>query len=416
MGFSLQSYRHTSARINLDSLAHNFHVLRKGLGESQFFCPMIKANAYGHGDIEVALRLEQEGVRTMGVGLVEEGLLLRQMGVQAELLVFGIFEKSGAIEMLRHQLTPVVSVWSQLEDLESASVSVRGVKLPIDVHVKFDTGMHRLGFDWIEARKLYEFFQTKKSIFKVKGILTHLHSGDDAATPSGKSYEQFQKFMEVESIFANLKPISHVLNSAGLLNFIKMRKGAAPNSIPGISLNQGARPGLSIYGYSPLNEKVNSVELKPVMSLRSHVVRYHQIPIGDGVSYSHTWHSKRKSIIGIVPIGYADGYHRHLSNKGEALFLGERVPVVGNVCMDFLSLDLTDAFSRAGVSSLSEAQNMPAEVTLFGFDSQNNCLPATELAEKIGTIPWEILTSVGERVPRVMIDSRETNRVIERGF
>jgi alanine racemase len=375
---------------------------------------MVKANAYGHGDIEVALRLEQEGVQTMGVGLIEEGLLLRQMGVRAELIVFGIFEKTGAIEMLHHKLTPVISVWSQIQALEEALLTVRDCKLPIDLHIKFDTGMHRLGFDWLEAKRLFEYFQQKKSIFKVKGILTHLHSGDDASSKTGHSYEQLRKFTEVEAIFSPMKPVSHTLNSAGLLNFIKLKGSAFPTLLPGISLNQGARPGLSLYGYSPLSENIKGVSLKPVMSLRSHIVRYHQISSGDGVSYSHTWHSRRKTIIGIVPIGYADGYHRALSNKAEVLFLGERAPVVGNVCMDYLSVDVTDALLRAGVSSINEAENMPAEVTLFGYDSNGNCLPATELAQKSMTIPWEILTSVGERVPRVYISNSDEKNKTQR--
>lgn len=385
-------YRQTTALIHLQNLAANVKVLRNAIGQNQFFCPMVKANGYGHGDVEIALKLQEIGVTSMGVGLVEEGLLLRQMGVQTDILVYGIFDKSAVKEVYRHKLTPVMSLWEQVEALEQLLPG------PINVHLKFDTGMHRLGFPWKEAELVYDYFHTRNSKMKVTGICTHLHSAEDASESSGKSFEQLRRFQEVERIFAKLNPISHTLNSAGLLNFIKMRAEGL-SGLPGISLNQGVRPGLAVYGYSPLKYDIAGFELKPVMSLRSQVVRYQQLELGEGVSYGHTWRAGRESIIGVVPIGYADGFHRILSNRGVVLFDGKKVPVVGNVCMDFLMIDVTDVVQDR---RLENYQN--AEVTLFGYDSKNNLLKATEVAEKSQTIPWEVLTSVGERVPRVIED------------
>jgi alanine racemase len=412
MAFHMQFYRHTSAHIDLDHLAHNIRVLRSGMGASNFFCPMVKANAYGHGDLDVARRLEAEHVTSMGVNLIEEGVALRQMGIRADLLVFAVFDMEGAIEILRQRLTPVISTWSQLEIFEkliSGAVNLttlgRGAQDPIELHLKFDTGMRRHGFDWLEAKKLATYFQDNKKHFKLKGICTHLHSGEDAQMAGGRSHEQLRRFMDIENQFTRLNPVSHTLNSSGLLNFISMRKEGT--GLPGISLNQGARPGLAIYGYSPLSKNTSSLDLKPVMSLRSRVVRYHQLKAGDGVSYGHSWIANRKSIVGVVPIGYGDGYHRILSNKASVLFAGERVPVVGNICMDNLLVDLTDVFTAQAASFQSwteHADQKEAEVTLFGYDSQGNILPATELAEQASTIAWEILTSVGERVPRMTVD------------
>lgn len=408
MAFRMQIYRPTSAYIDLVNLTHNLKLLKAGIGENNFFCPMVKANAYGHGDVEVALQLESEGVTHFGVGLIEEGLLLRQMGVKSELLVFGVFDVDGAVEIIRQKLTPVLSTWKQMESLEKV---LKTEQYPVDVHIKFDTGMHRLGFECREADRVFQWLLARKNLLRVKGIATHLHSGEDASQNQGESHQQLRKFVDVENIFSPFKPISHSLNSSGLLNFIQMRK-SGQGGLPGISLNQGARPGLSIYGYSPLAETSDSLPLRPVMSLRSQVVRFHQLNVGVGVSYGHSWRAKRKSIVGVVPIGYADGFHRLLSNKANVLFAGRKVPVAGNVCMDHLMLDLTDVFAESNLSFESWTQKVNPEVTLFGYDSLGNLLSAKEHAIQGQTIPWEILTSVGERVPRIIHggDSRDLGK------
>jgi alanine racemase len=153
------------------------------------------------------------------------------------------------------------------------------------------------------------------------------------------------------------------------------------------------RPGLAIYGLSPIANP--SLFLKPVMSLRSETVKYHFVRQGEGVSYNHTWKADRDSIVAVIPIGYADGYHRLLSNKAHVLFRGQRVPLVGNVCMDYVMVDLTNVIKNEVADSMK-----PEAVTLFGQDEMGNEISAAELAQKAQTIAWEILTSVGERVPR----------------
>ncbi|MCE3011134.1 MAG: alanine racemase [Proteobacteria bacterium] len=359
--------------MNLDNLAHNAQLLRKLGGEKNFFCPMVKANAYGHGDIEIALRLEAEGVEHLGVGLIEEGILLRQAGVHCKILVYGTFEMDGADAILKYQLTPVISLWEQAHALEKAA------EAPVDVHVKFDTGMNRLGFRLDQVSPLLEYF-SKSKILRLKGILTHLHTGEDAHDPQGSSQQQLRLFSEVEKKFSPFHPVVHALNSAALLSLSRKR-----------SIKFGARPGLAIYGVSPFAE---DFQLKPVMSLRSQIVRYHKIQAGESVSYSAAWRAQRDSLIGVVPIGYADGYHRLLSNRAQVLVAGQKVPQVGNVCMDYIMIDVT------GVPHL-HSDSGPEEVTLLGHDGSGQWITARELAEQAQTIPWEILTSVGERVPRV---------------
>lgn len=386
-------FRHTSAVIHLDHLAHNFRILRQFHGESNFFCPMVKANGYGHGDVEVARCLEREGAQHLGVGLVEEGLLLRQMGVRCELLVFGIFDRRAAEEVLKWNLTPVISVWNQIEVLEALPVNGNQ---RIAVHVKFDTGMHRLGFSFEDAQKVFEKLSRHPKI-EVKGICTHLFKGEDAYDLNGQSIQQLQKFAVIENIFAPLKPVSHSLNSAGILNLHRLRQEQV--TLPhGIQKNQGARPGLLIYGLSAMPDTPAELALKPVMSLRSHIVRFHRLQKGEIVSYGATWTAARESVIGVIPIGYADGYHRLLSNKAEVLVKGQRVPLIGTVCMDYIMVDVTGVVSDQEVNF-----NREVEATLFGYDSLGNLLLASELSAKSQTIPWEILTSIGERVPRVFV-------------
>ncbi len=398
MGYRLDQFRATKAVIHLENLAHNLKQLRSFLGPNDFFCPMVKANGYGHGDVEIALRLEAEGVQYLGVGLIEEGILLRQMGSKAQLLFFGIFDEKGAKALIQHQIIPVLSTWEQVFAIEAHA--------PKDflVHLKFDTGMHRLGFALSEISKLKDHFKNSK--LKLHGYMTHLHTGEDASDFNGQSFQQLTKFQEVEKAFSAPGVYSHTLNSAGFLNFLKLRGQTLPSQI---SPQQGVRPGLALYGLSPI--LTTDLNLKPAMSLRSETIKYHQISAGEGVSYNATWKAKRNSIIATIPIGYADGYHRALSNKAEVLYRGKRAPLVGNVCMDYIMIDVTDIVQGEAFESLKSES-----VTLFGFDEQGNELSAIELGKKAGTISWEILTSVGERVPRVVDGksySRQTSKISE---
>jgi alanine racemase len=382
------SFRPTCAHINLDHLAHNIQILRNPMGASSFFCPMIKANAYGHGDIEVARRLEKESVSHLGVALIEEGVRLREAGIRSDILCFSSFQARGAEALFDFKLTPVLSDWSQIHFLEN---EVKKRNTPINIHLKFDTGMHRMGFALTEIPKLVNYFSADGGI-KLVGILTHLYSGSDAGDLQGESFEQLRRFQEVENAFRTLKPISHTLNSAGLLQF---NENWAHSKLPfDISNKQGARPGLAIYGIPPLAS--SSMQLKPVMSLLTETIKYKKVLKDQGVSYSHTWKACRDSIVAVLPLGYADGYHRLLTNRSEVLFRGQRVPIVGNVCMDFVMIDITDAVGSQAVEAL------PFEkVVLLGADSKGNEISAMELAEKAETISYEILTSVSARVPRV---------------
>lgn len=394
----MEMYRRTFAEINLDHLAHNIRVVQKSFPDAPFLCPMVKANAYGHGDVQLARFLETLGVQHLGVCLIEEGLLLRNFGVKAEILVFRGFDRVGAEKMIQYRMTPVVTTWEQIEHLEDVADA------PVGIHLKFDTGMNRLGFRPEEAQKLFERLWQNKKI-RVKALVTHLYNGEDAASDSGDSASQLRALHHVSTVFKPFDIFCHSLNSAGILNLLQVR-GSANKNHPLMLQNWGLRPGLMLYGYNPLENR-SGLDLKPVMSLKSVVNTFRHLKKGEVVSYGGTWKAQKDSVIAVVPIGYADGYHRILSNQAYALFNGERVPVVGSVCMDYLMLDVTDALKGQDVHSLKDQ-----EVILFGYDSKGNFLSPEELAGKAKSITWEMLTSVGERVPRVYTGS-DANFVYE---
>lgn len=386
----MEMYRRTFAEINLDHLAHNIRAIQRAFPQNPFLCPMVKANAYGHGDVQLARFLETLGIKHLGVCLIEEGLLLRQSGVQAEILVFRGFDREGARKIIEHQMTPVVSTWEQIEHLEVVA------QTPVEIHLKFDTGMNRLGFHVSEAQKLFDYLSQHKKI-RLKALVTHLFNGEDGGSPQGVTARQLRLFHQVSQIFSPMNIFCHALNSAGVLSLRSLLNQDVGSAHPLFLQNWGLRPGLMIYGYNPLGEN-NHFDLKPVMSLKSQVGLLRKLTIGETVSYGGTWKAQRESVIAVVPIGYADGYHRILSNKSFVLFAGSRVPVIGNICMDYLMIDVTDVVQDKDLEDFKEK-----EVTLFGFGADGGFLSAEEVAVAAGSITWEMLTSVGERVPRVYV-------------
>ena len=382
----MEMYRRTFAEISVENLISNWMEIKKVAADDRFICPMVKANAYGHGDVQIAKTLENEGADTVGVCLIEEGLLLRSSGIQSQILVFRGFDKQGAQKILEYQMTPVVSTWEQIQALENVADD------PVKVHLKFDTGMNRLGFNLSETESLFLHFKKSKKL-KLKALLTHLAKAEDSMEADGFTSQQIKLFTGAVDFFKPLNVYSHVLNSAGIAGL------AALNAEKRISAelhhtNWGMRPGLAIYGYHA--STINKVmDLKPVMTLKSVVNNIRNIKKGESVSYGASWVAARDSRVAVVPIGYADGFHRLISNKGSALFADKLAPIVGRICMDFLMLDVTDIIGNDDASKWIEE-----EVVFFGYNEKGTLLSAEKAAELSQTITWETLTSVSERVPR----------------
>lgn len=361
----MEAFRKTRALIHLDHLIQNAKQLKSRLPHDAFFCPMVKADAYGHGAVTVVEALAQAGFRRLGVSLLEEGIELRDFGFEGEILVFGSLTR-GVSELEAYRLTPVASDFSHLELLSQL------LDEPISVHLKFDTGMNRMGFSEKKISGVHDFVAQNKKL-KVAGLLTHLHSGDDFEATK----LQVERFKNIIPHFQSFNPEIHFWNTAGLLS--KNQESTELRS-------WGARPGIGLYG---------GCGLKPVMSFRSQIVQVHKIEKGEGVSYNLTWRAPGDRVIGTVTCGYADGYHRLHSNKSQVLVAGEKVPLVGTVCMDYFMVDLTELQQKYPGRDFRNT-----EVTLFGLDAEGNHLDVNEVAKSAQTTCYEMFTSVSSRVPR----------------
>ena len=381
----MELFRRTFADINLENLQHNWSLVQKTASDDRFICPMVKANAYGHGHAQVGLTLERSGAKFLGVCLIEEGLELRSAGIKTEVLVFKGFDKRGAEKILEYQMTPVVSTWNQIQALESAADE------PVKVHLKFNTGMGRLGFESEEAEKLLEYFKKSKKL-KLKAIATHLSESADSLNLEGVTAKQIKLFENIKKEFEPLHVYAHALNSGGVQALAESHFLNTESAVT--SQAWGMRPGLMLYGYSS-NADFKALDLKPVMSFKSVINNLRSVPKGEGVSYNTTWRAQRNSKVAIVPAGYADGIHRVLSNKAHVLVCGERVPIVGQICMDFFMIDMTDLYEKYNRQHWEEE-----EVTIFGTDDTGQVLSADEVSKLALTISYETLTSVSARVPR----------------
>ena len=391
--FSPLHYRRSVAEVDLRRIEGNFRAFKALVPEGTFVCPMVKANAYGHGDVEVSKALRHAGAKALGVALIEEGETLRRSGDRDPILVFGPGDLSSSEAMLRENLTPVASGWAQLEALESAH-STLGMGR-VGLHFEFNTGMSRLGFEVDEAPKL-EAWLTKHPEFRLDGVCTHLYSGNDAGEKTGESHLQLERFSKIVSTFSSHRDlIVHALNSSGSINIWKRLQ--EQKDVPESSRRSlGLRPGIGIYGSPPSNNEHAAIDLKPVMTLKTHLVNIHRIQEGEKVSYGPTFTAKRASVIGVVPFGYADGYRRGLSNKTNVLVRGQKAPQVGTVCMDYFMIDLTDVEKSGPPMKLGE------EVVLLGEQGKES-VTVDELAALCGTISYEILTGISERVTRMYL-------------
>lgn len=387
-------FRRTHADVDLRRIQHNYRAFEKLFPAGTFLCPMVKANAYGHGDTEVTRALREAGAKAVGVALVEEGEKIRRSGDRDPILVFGPVDLVAAEAALRETLTVVASDWTHLEALEGAANRLGASA--IRIHLEFNTGMNRLGFDPKEAAKLEEWVRGHRE-FILEGVCTHLLRGNDAGQIGGESEQQLRRFARVVSEFSshpNLK--IHALNSSASIN-LWHRVCAEEDLGEGAKWPLGARPGIGLYGVEPPNDEDKKIGLKPAMALKSQLVAIHRVEMGARVSYGPTWTASSDTTVGVLPLGYADGYRRALSNKASVLFRGYRCPQIGTVCMDYFMIDLTEAEAETGSPA-----KLGEEVVLLG-EQGGQAITPQDLADWAETIPYEILTGISDRVPRVYV-------------
>ncbi len=378
----LARFRPTFAVIDLGRLAHNFRTLAARVGGDVAQIPVVKADGYGHGSIPVAQRLAAEGAHAFGVALVEEGVELRRAGLRGPILLLGILTPGQIPSALDHDLIPAVFEPSLLARLEEEG-RARGRRLV--VNVKIDTGMGRLGFPLEEQDGLVRRLAASRGL-ELAGVFTTFSTADDPHSPeTARQIDRLDAFVSRLSA-AGLGPgLVHAANSAAILSHPRGWKSAV-------------RPGLALYGLHP-GQKVDRADLRPVLAFETEVIQVRHVPEGGTVGYGGAWRAARASRVAILPVGYADGWPRALSNRGPVLFDGGAGIVAGRVSMDLTAVDVT------GLQGVETG----APATLIG-ERGGAALTATDLAEATGTIAYEVLCGIGRRVPRVYV---EAGRVVD---
>jgi len=367
------------AEIDLDAIAHNVCEIKRVIGKSVEMMGVVKADAYGHGVLEVVRALLDNGVTQLAVSLLDEAIQIRKMGIKVPILILSYTDPARAEEIVSNDVTQTVFSHDLAQALSAAAVKLgKSAK----IHVKLDTGMTRVGLKpgCCAVKNIMEFDKLPGLI--IEGLFTHFASADEVE----KDYTmmQLECYMSVCSELGRVGihiPLKHVCNSAGIIQYPEMHLDMV-------------RPGIILYGLYPSQQvDKEKMQLKPAMTLKAKVIMVKDVEQDTCISYGRTFRTSRPSRIATIPIGYADGYTRLLSNKGRMLVNGEYAPIVGRVCMDQCMIDVTD---------LKHEVHVGDEVVLFG--SQNGaCISVDEVAADIGTISYEVVSIISKRVPRIYL-------------
>ena len=377
-----QKYR-SWVEVDLDNFTANLREIKRLIGGNAAIMQTVKADAYGHGAIEISRAALREGARMLGVANADEGIQLRVGGIEAPVIILGPSTEAELADIIKYHLTPSVSDMKFAATLEE-QLAKAGRTMP--VHVEVDTGMGRGGTMHTEALDLIRQIMSMPHLI-LEGLFSHLAASE---TISGYNDEQWRLFSE---LLAELQrqgihiPIRHMDNSGAILNY------------PGLELEM-TRPGIMTYGIYPSEETKNKALLAPVMSFKTTIALIKDFPSGYGIGYNRTYVTTKKTRVATIPVGYGDGYPFVMSNRGEALIRGRRAPVIGRVSMDMLTLDVTHI-----------PQCEPGDEVVLMGRQQDEYISANEIASRAGTISYEILCALGKRAPRVFLQKGEMDAV-----
>ncbi len=370
------------AEIDLSAIAHNVSELRRITSSAAKFMAVVKANGYGHGAEAAARTALKSGADRLALARIDEAVALRTAGIDAPMLVFGYTPPERAEDLLEHDLTQTVFSLEAARDLSDAAGALgRSVR----VHLKVDTGMGRVGLLAVDGEDALREAGDIIGLpgLDVEGVYTHFATADSAdKKPARKQLSRFMTFTGALKKRGLAIPIRHAANSAAVID------------MPESHLEM-VRPGISLYGLYPSDEvKKERIALRPAMTLKARIVQLKEVPEGYTISYGATYTAPAPTRIATIPVGYADGYDRLLSNQGSMLVRGVRAPIVGRVCMDSTMIDVTDV------------PNVQAgdEVAIFG-GSAENAVTVDEVADMLGTINYEVVSTVMARAPRVYVQS-----------
>jgi len=365
--------RPTWLEIDLACVRGNYHVIRGMVPAKTHILCVVKDDAYGHGAVDVTRVLQEEGANWFALATLEEALELRRAGIKGHMLVFGSVPASGVQEAIAQNITLSVPNDDVVRELVGAAAGKQ-----LTVHLEVDTGMGRGGVLAEGALNVLHKLNGIKGL-EVEGIYSHFSCADSDESYSSMQLRRFEKILHQSTVEGIRPPVAHFCNSAGILT---MKTATF----------EGVRPGLLLYGCSPI-EGVPIVGLRPAMSMKSRLIAFKQVPAGYGISYGRSYLTYKPTTVGILPVGYTDGYSRMLSNKASVLIRGKRAPVIGRVTMDQIMIDLSDV---QGVTVGDEA-------VLMG-EAGNQHITAGDLGSLAQTISYEVLSTVGKLVHRVYRD------------
>jgi alanine racemase len=372
--------RPTFAEIDLAALQHNFKVIRASIPATTEILAVVKADAYGHGFEEISRELEELGVNAFGVAFLAEAIQLRKSGIDKPILLLGGVYPGQERKCIGFNLSTVVFTMEQAQALNHAAGKLFR---KAQIHLKIDTGMGRLGIRYSDTPAFLDELRRLPNL-ALEGIISHFASADEL-DEQGRTFTILQaerfEWVVAETRAAGFAPrYIHIDNSAGVLL----------GNCPDCNL---VRPGITLYGSLPSPDFQGRADLRPVMRMKSRIAMLKWVEPGTTISYARRFTASDRTLVASVPVGYADGYPRSLTNKGEVLIRGQRARVTGTVCMDWIMLDVT------GIDGVTVGD----EVILMGADASGNCIHAEELAAWAGTIPYEIFCGISKRVPRVYL-------------
>ncbi len=370
----------TWCTVSVDNLTYNVNQIKKHISKGTKLCAVIKADAYGHGAYHIATELLKQGFEYLAVAFIDEAIDIRNNGINAPILILGNTPIDTVDQLIEYNVTATVY---DFKTAKAISEEAKKHETTAKIHIKIDTGMSRLGFlpNSESIKKIVEI--SKLPNIEIEGIFTHFACADESDdTLTEKQYKKFCMVIdELESSGVSI-PIKHCCNSAGIVKY------------PNMHLDM-VRAGIILYGLYPSNADFD-IDLKPVMQFKTKVINVKTLKAGETVSYGATYTLQKDTKIATIAVGYADGYSRLLSNRGRVLVNGQFANILGRICMDQCMIDVTN------VNNISIGD----DVVLFGTD-KNAELPIEELAEKIGTINYELLCVINKRVPRCYTKNSE---------
>ncbi|MCF0143527.1 MAG: alanine racemase [Firmicutes bacterium] len=368
------------AEINVTNLDYNIKQIKSKVDPRVKITGIIKADGYGHGSVKCASVLRANGINSFGVATLSEAIKLRKAGYEIEqIIILGITPDPYVEVLLEYNLTPVVCSYENAEAIDTAA---RKAGKTVNCYIAVDTGMGRIGYNPEDPSSVEDVIMISKlQNINIEGLFSHFATADAAdknyARMQENRYQGFYKALLAADIIPPMKALS---NSAAIME------------LPSAHFNQ-VRPGIILYGLYPSNEMIREAfHIKPVMSVKANIVHLKKVPAGTSVSYGRKWTAQRDSIIATIPLGYADGFPRPYSMKGEVLVNGVKAPIAGNICMDQCMIDVTNVpYVRLG-----------DEVTVMGKDGIYE-ISADDIAEATGTINYEIACAFGQRLPKVYV-------------